>query len=411
MSSLVSDFIINPVARTVRRFSTTPFATDRPVQRFADDFDLDSNGDAVAVAECDGPSISFPGISFLRGGAPDIALGARSPPLLTPQRRRTAPPPERDSSSRSPPNRRSPSPPTIFEMDRPASATALRGQDPPGDRPPPLDLTNTDPVAASRELPANDGKMEMRRRLQSIQSSSLTFDEKRYHMQRVLTENYAVARAHADHVQAVLEGKIDASAPMTKYSYFPPTPRDFGFGASALEALKSWTGLDDEDKDPIQFSEDDARPTYVPRQTSIFDSDDSSDATEEHEAAAEEEDTRQELGCEHYKRNVRIQCADCLKWYTCRLCHDAVESHILPRQRTRFMLCMLCGHPQKASDTCTQCGETAAQYYCSICKLWSDDVNKHIYHCEDCGICRVGRGLEKDFFHCKVCWAPISRGE
>lgn len=385
MSSLVSDFIINPVARTVRRFSTTPFATDRPVQRFSHDFDLDSNGDAVAIAECDGPSISFPGISFLRGGAPDIALGARSPPLLTPQRRRTAPPPEHDPLSR-PPTARSSSPP-IFEMDRPDSA--------PG-------LASIDPAASSRELPANDGKMEMRRRLQCIQSSSLTFDEKRYHMQRVLTESYAVARAHADHVQAVLEGKIDASAPMTKYSYFPPTPRDFGFGASALEALKSWTGLDDDDKDPIQFSDNDARPTYVPRPTYNLDDEESLEAVEEHECTSKDE-ASQELGCEHYKRNVRIQCADCLKWYTCRLCHDAVESHVLPRQRTRFMLCMLCGHPQKASDTCTQCGETAAQYYCGICKLWSDDVNKHIYHCDDCGICRVGRGLEKDFFHCKVC--------
>ncbi|KAF3766140.1 zf-CHY-domain-containing protein, partial [Cryphonectria parasitica EP155] len=115
-----------------------------------------------------------------------------------------------------------------------------------------------------------------------------------------------------------------------------------------------------------------------------------------------------ELGCVHYKRNIKVQCAECDKWYTCRLCHDDAEEHTLPRKHTKNMLCMLCGHAQKASDTCAHCGESAASYYCNICKLWSDDVNKHIYHCDDCGICRVGRGLEKDFFHCKTCRACIS---
>ena len=36
------------------------------------------------------------------------------------------------------------------------------------------------------------------------------------------------------------------------------------------------------------------------------------------------------------------------------------------------------------------------------CKLWDDDPHKSIYHCNDCGICRIGKGLGKDFFHCKV---------
>jgi hypothetical protein len=32
------------------------------------------------------------------------------------------------------------------------------------------------------------------------------------------------------------------------------------------------------------------------------------------------------------------------------------------------------------------------QYYCNICHLWSDNPQKSIYHCADCGICRVGKG-------------------
>lgn len=249
---------------------------------------------------------------------------------------------------------------------------------------------NQDVANLSRKLPANDGMADMRRRIQIIQSSSITYDQKRYLMQQVLTENYTNLRQ----AKAVADGKIEAPVPRKDIA-IASASREFGFGATALETLKSWTGL--EEKVVIEASESDAAPTYVPWPSAASDLDDD-------EGLVAEGETSPQLGCEHYKRNVRIQCADCNKWYTCRLCHDAVEDHTLPRRLTRHMLCMLCGHPQKASDTCVKCGESAAQYYCNICKLWSDDVNKPIYHCDECGICRVGHGLDKDFFHCKVCF-------
>ncbi|KAK0740993.1 zinc-ribbon-domain-containing protein, partial [Schizothecium vesticola] len=121
-----------------------------------------------------------------------------------------------------------------------------------------------------------------------------------------------------------------------------------------------------------------------------------------------DEDDQPRLGCEHYRRNVKMQCATCERWYTCRFCHDAHEDHVLPRTETKHMLCMLCGCPQKASDTCVGCGHSAANYFCGVCKLWNDDPNKSIYHCSDCGLCRVGQGLGRDFFHCKKCMACIS---
>lgn len=207
-------------------------------------------------------------------------------------------------------------------------------------------------------------------------------------MQQVLTENYTNLR----HAKAVAHGKIEAPVPRKEVPLASGS-REFGFGTTALETLKSWTGL--EERVIIQASEQDAQPTYVPWSPTALDLEDLEDPMDEGEFEPQ-------LGCQHYKRNVRIQCAQCDKWYTCRLCHDAEEDHTLPRRLTKHMLCMLCGHAQKASDTCVNCGESAAQYYCSICKLWSDDVNKPIYHCDDCGICRVGHGLDKDFFHCKV---------
>lgn len=398
MSSLVSDFIINPVARTVRRISS-PFATPpasaspEPVRPFSHDYAAVGNGDAIA--EYDAVSIPSPRLGrFIRG--PDVAFGARSPPLMIPHRR-TATAPVDIISAR----------PSRFE-------TEMERHDVPEIDPSVAersaseahDAADDDAQVAQkrpRRLPADDGKRQLRRRILSIQSSDITFDQKRYLMQQVLTENYALAKR----AKTAPDGKGEAPLLHTEctgcpgHSGSPSSPtastsRDSGFGVTALETLKSWTGLDG--KTMINVSEADRQPTYVPLTATFM---------EDYEDDPDEMDTGEEgaalvLGCVHYRRNVKLQCVTCEKWYTCRLCHDASEEHTLPRTLTKYMLCMLCGHPQKAGDTCVHCGESAAQYYCNICKLWSDDVNKPIYHCDDCGICRVGHGLDKDFFHCKV---------
>lgn len=422
MSSLVSDFLINPVARTVRRFSYATGAADstgdtgtaRPelVRRpLGPDFTLD-HGEVIAECdECDGPSRSFPSLSLMRG--PDIALGARSPPLLIPQHRRRLLQQQHqqaqlhlqsqstdDNASSRPSTARSPSP-SLFEMDPPTipptlpSPDAGAAENAPEDAPPQEQSQHEQ----SRRLPENDGMTDMRRRILSIQTNDVFLpDQKRYLMQQILTESYARAR----HAKAVADGEVEAQTfpPATGYTLASQDPssssaQDLGFGIAALETLRAWTGLDEEEP-PIHVSEADTEVSYRIRvHVRNSDRDDDGEGEEEHEIITE-------LGCSHYKRNVKVQCAACEKWYPCRLCHDEAEEHVLPRKLTKHMLCMLCSHPQKASDTCTKCGESAASYYCSVCKLWSDDVDKHIYHCDECGICRVGHGLEKDFFHCKV---------
>lgn len=40
------------------------------------------------------------------------------------------------------------------------------------------------------------------------------------------------------------------------------------------------------------------------------------------------------------------------------------------------------------------------QFTCLICNLF-DDENKDQYHCDGCGICRIGG--RNNFFHCEVC--------
>ncbi|KAJ3072812.1 hypothetical protein HDU98_002836 [Podochytrium sp. JEL0797] len=111
------------------------------------------------------------------------------------------------------------------------------------------------------------------------------------------------------------------------------------------------------------------------------------------------------IGCKHYQRAAKLQAHCCGKWYTCRFCHDEVSDHNIIRNLITTMMCMHCSTVQPAGQDCinVDCQKRVAKYYCKECKLWDDDPRKNIYHCHDCGICRIGKGLGQDYFHCKKC--------
>ncbi|GME70834.1 unnamed protein product [[Candida] boidinii] len=71
---------------------------------------------------------------------------------------------------------------------------------------------------------------------------------------------------------------------------------------------------------------------------------------------------------------------------------------------------MFCNTPQTPQQYCSneKCGELLSNYFCEKCILFDNDQSKDIYHCGDCGICRLGLGLNQDYFHCKNCDACIS---
>ncbi|KAK6276514.1 PREDICTED: uncharacterized protein LOC18604147 [Theobroma cacao] len=113
---------------------------------------------------------------------------------------------------------------------------------------------------------------------------------------------------------------------------------------------------------------------------------------------------KQIFGCEHYKRNCKLRAACCGKLFTCRFCHDEVSDHSMDRKATLEMMCMQCLKIQPVGPICTtpSCnGLPMAKYYCNICKFFDDERN--VYHCPFCNLCRVGRGLGIDFFHCMTC--------
>lgn len=117
------------------------------------------------------------------------------------------------------------------------------------------------------------------------------------------------------------------------------------------------------------------------------------------------------LGCSHYQRACKLLCGICNKWVTCRLCHDELHHdnpHLWDKDRIHWIMCMRCQNVQRPSRTCGKCLEEFASYCCEKCKLYDNDDAKDIYHCDKCGICRLGLGLGLDFFHCDGCQACLS---
>ena len=234
-------------------------------------------------------------------------------------------------------------------------------------------------------LPEDDGMGVLRKKIHTIRDRELPSAEKARMVHELMTESYHSSKGRSTGQQRrytirlsdlhTCGSELVGDQPSTTPTSIISAMQTGGPWNLTLEALK---------------------PTFAPKEepdSALAEPEDGGDAEELEEVS---------LGCQHYKRNVKLQCSTCKKWYTCRFCHDAVEDHHLIRPKTEYMLCMICGCAQPAGQWCKHCGEQTAQYYCNVCKLWDNDSKKSIYHCSDCGICRIGQGLGKDFFHCKV---------
>ncbi|KAG8593289.1 hypothetical protein GDO81_000784 [Engystomops pustulosus] len=104
-------------------------------------------------------------------------------------------------------------------------------------------------------------------------------------------------------------------------------------------------------------------------------------------------------GCEHYTRGCELRAPCCGKFYICRLCHDNKETHKMDRFKVTQVQCLKCKHIQKAQQNCENCDNIFGDYYCNICHLY--DKDKKQYHCDGCGICRIGP--KEQFEHCTKC--------
>lgn len=108
--------------------------------------------------------------------------------------------------------------------------------------------------------------------------------------------------------------------------------------------------------------------------------------------------------CQHYKRTFMIISPCCNKVYPCRLCHDEAENHQMDRKSIKLMKCKDCLSVQKLTSSCKNIDcylyGVEHRYTCMVCNLF-DNAERDIYHCYDCGICRVGK--REDYQHCHKC--------
>ena len=240
-------------------------------------------------------------------------------------------------------------------------------------------------------LPADDGMSHIRKRIIAIQRTNSSSEEKARLVHGVMVEGHNISQQslHAPH-------RARAHSPGSVHSSDRP------LSSKSMESLRQTispptsSSSAADHSNPFNLTPDDLKPTYYEKPLPAPKDGDTE------RSSLDVEESPKALGCAHYKRNIKLQCSACYRWYTCRFCHDAVEDHMLNRRETKNMLCMLCGCAQAASEECCLCSVRGAWYYCDVCKLWDDDPQKSIYHCSDCGICRVGQGLGKDFFHCKA---------
>jgi len=104
--------------------------------------------------------------------------------------------------------------------------------------------------------------------------------------------------------------------------------------------------------------------------------------------------------CNHYIRKCSFFTPCCSNIYACRFCHDHAENHELDRTSVQLIVCSQCSKKQPLATHCTDCGIRFGMYTCLQCRLF-DDEDKQQFHCDKCGVCRVG-GAE-NYFHCNVC--------
>lgn len=102
--------------------------------------------------------------------------------------------------------------------------------------------------------------------------------------------------------------------------------------------------------------------------------------------------------CTHYPKKkcstFYFEC--CQKEYECVRCHNEHENHSF---NLKSITCNECSKVQNVDTHCVNCGIQFSTSFCKLCGLFSNE--KHIFHCNECGICRVGK--KEEVFHCKNC--------
>lgn len=121
-------------------------------------------------------------------------------------------------------------------------------------------------------------------------------------------------------------------------------------------------------------------------------------------------------GCRHYERHCMLFAPCCNQYFWCRHCHNEIKNsplmgpnqHVLDRHAVTTVKCAHCGLEQPVAQQCSGCLQSFGKYSCLECNFFDEDTSKRQFHCNMCGICRVG-GREH-FFHCEQCGCCYQTG-
>lgn len=105
--------------------------------------------------------------------------------------------------------------------------------------------------------------------------------------------------------------------------------------------------------------------------------------------------------CGHYTRGCKFVSPCCNEITPCRFCHDDSHDHQINRYDVQIIQCNRCNKQQGISNQCVDCGHVFADYFCNICRLYDSHPTNKYFHCDECGMCRVGN--REDIFHCSEC--------
>ncbi|KAJ4385119.1 hypothetical protein N0V85_008223, partial [Neurospora sp. IMI 360204] len=205
---------------------------------------------------------------------------------------------------------------------------------------------DSDARSQTGELPEDDGKSALRKRIQAIQNQAdISQALKAQLIHQVMTEEYYQQSPHAHDgtmgmrpespsgrsVRSVHSVKSARSAQSYGREQSSNRDRDsFGPLQTAFKFLAGEGGFGDEDALNIHVTEEDLKPTHVPKTAPKRDEygvreldvnlayviAQGLQPEEETEDLDENGQPVLRLGCKHYRRNVKLQCAACDRWYT-----------------------------------------------------------------------------------------------
>lgn len=106
--------------------------------------------------------------------------------------------------------------------------------------------------------------------------------------------------------------------------------------------------------------------------------------------------------CAHDRLNVSdlhyLCCSKVFSCYECHLENASTDKCFEAKQNIKTVECNMCYKTQSPRKSCESCVLCFSNYFCSICKIWSD---RTLFHCNKCGICKLKD--PKCYFHCDNC--------